>query len=65
MAIIVVKQDIECTMWSVALVSMTQSVVPKQILLTSLAEKMEYVKFGLKARLETIPVLTPYFATPI
>ena len=40
-AVIEVKQDTECTMWFVALVSITQSDLLKAILSTFLAEKME------------------------
>ena len=47
-AVIVVKHAIECTIWSVAPVSMTQSVAWKTSLLTTLAEKIEWFKEGVK-----------------
>ena len=49
-----VKQVTECTIWSVAPVSMTQSVVWKHSLSTFLAENIECCKVGLKERLEEV-----------
>ena len=53
--VIEVKQVTECTIWSVAPVSMTQSVVWKNSLSTFLAENIECCKVGLKERLEEVP----------
>ena len=50
-----VKQDTEWTTWSVALVSIIQSVVLKDSLLTVLAEKIECSKVGVKWKLGGIP----------
>ena len=54
-AVMEVKQDTECTMWSVAPVSITQLDPLKAVLSTFLAEKMECWKEGLKRWLEWLP----------
>ena len=50
-----VKQDTEWTTWSVASVSIIQSVVLKDFLLTVLAEKIKCSKVGVKWKLGGIP----------
>ena len=52
--VIEVKQETECTIWSVAPVSMTQSMDENISLLTSFAEKTECFKLELKDKLEAI-----------
>ena len=50
-AMIEVKETIECTIWSVAPVSMTQSKFLNASLLIVFVEKIECVKLGLKGKL--------------
>ena len=54
-AVIEVKQDIKWTIWSVAPVSIIQSVSLKIFLSTVLAEKIECSKVGTKGTIELIP----------
>ena len=54
-AITVVKHDKECTMWYVALVSITQFELLKAFLSTILVEKTECFRLGIKGILEFIP----------
>lgn len=56
-AVMDVKQDTECIMWSVVPVSITQSVALKLSLLTVLAEKIKCFKVGLKGKLGMIPYM--------
>ena len=56
-AVIVVKHVMECTIWLVAPVSMTQSEAWKLSLSTTLAEKMECLKVGVKGNKEFVPVI--------
>ena len=54
-AITVVKHDKECTIWSVAPVSITQSELLKAFLSTILVEKTECFRLGTRGILEFIP----------
>ena len=53
-AVIVVKHVMECTIWLVAPVSMTQSVAWKTSLSTTLVEKIECLKEGVKGNNELV-----------
>ncbi|KAM4121627.1 hypothetical protein ACB094_01G020100 [Castanea mollissima] len=55
--VIEVKQETECTIWSVAPVSMIQSVDENISLLTSFAEKIECLKLELKDKPKAIPAI--------
>ena len=50
-----VKYVMECTIWSVASVSVTQSMDLKASLFTILAEKIECSKLGLKDKVVKVP----------
>ena len=50
-----VKYVMEYIIWSVAPVSMTQSVELKASLFTVLAEKIECSKLGLKGKVDRVP----------